>query len=57
MVGVLSFVMWSVFEIPVSLAASKSGAEEAVGAAVSTVTERTGDGSLTLPAGSTARAV
>src|SRR5207237_2867542 len=56
-VGVVLLVMLSVFEEPVSLAAARSGAVGAVGAAVSMVTERPPEAALVLPAASVALAV
>jgi hypothetical protein len=56
-VEVLSLVMLSVLELPVSLAAAKSGVEGALGAPVSIVTLKFDEAALTLPAASVAVAV
>lgn len=56
-VGVVSLVMLSVFELPLSLAALKSGVVGADGALVSTVTANTEDADEALPATSVAVAV
>ena len=56
-VGVVSLVMLSVEELPVSLAASRSATPGAAGFAVSMVTARTAEAALELPAASTAAAV
>jgi hypothetical protein len=53
-VGVLSVVVLSVLDAPVSEAAVKSGAEGTPGAAVSIVIERAADAGLVLPAASVA---
>ena len=56
-VGVVSFVRLSVLLVPVSLAATRSGAlEGAEGAVVSTVTVRACDNPLAVPPGVTNRA-
>src|SRR3972149_5517578 len=49
-VGVLSLVMSSLLEAPVSLPASRSGVEGALGTPVSTVTDRAAEAAETLPA-------
>ena len=56
-VGVVSLVMLSVSELPESLAVSRSGAEGAVGAVVSTVIVSATEAALVLPAVSVAVAV
>jgi len=56
-VGVLSFVMLSVFEIPVSVPSVMSGVEGAVGDDVSMVMAKAEDTVLVLPATSVAVAV
>ena len=53
-VGVLSLVMLSVLELPVSLEAAKSGVEGAEGALASTVTAKSLDAELVFPAASVA---
>src|SRR5438132_1247516 len=55
--GVVSLVMLSVFEVPLSLAAVRSGAEGAAGAVVSIVMLKALDAVDTLPAASVAVAV
>ena len=55
--GVVLLVTLSVLELPVSLAAAKSGVEGAVGAPVSIVTPKFDEALLTLPAASVAVAV
>ena len=52
MVGVVRLVMLSVLLLPKSDALAKSGALGAVGAVVSIVIDRTGEGALVLPAAS-----
>src|SRR5205085_504504 len=56
-VGVVLLVRLSVFELPVSLAAVRSGADGVLGAAVSIVMLRALEAVLVLPATSTAVAV
>src|SRR5919108_490970 len=56
-VGVVTLVRLSVLEVPLSLAAARSGADGAAGAAVSTVTLRAVEAAETLPAASVAVAV
>ena len=56
MVGVVTFVRLSVFDVPLSLAAARSGSEM-VGLVVSTVIDNAVEFALTLPAASVARAV
>ena len=53
-VGVVSFVRLSVFEVPVSLEASRSGADGAAGVLVSIVTPKAGEAAETLFTGSVA---
>ncbi len=56
-VGVVSLVMLSVLEEPVSLPASRSGVDGAAGAVVSTVRAKLLEAALWLPAASVALAV
>ena len=56
-VGVVTLVMLSVLDTPLSDAATRSGADGAAGATVSMVTDKAADAALTLPATSVALAV
>ena len=56
-VGLVTLVMLSVVDTPLSEAASRSGAEGAAGATVSMVTDKAPDAALRLPAASAALAV
>jgi hypothetical protein len=56
-VGVVLLVMLSVFDVPVSDAAARSGVEGADGAVVSTVIDKADDATDTFPAASVALAV
>ena len=56
-VGVVTLVMLSVLDVPLSDAATRSGRVGAAGAVVSMVTDKAADAALTLPAASVALAV
>src|SRR5947208_7112050 len=56
-VGVVTLVILSVGELPVSEAAIRSGADGGLGAVASIVTDRAADARLTFPATSVAAAV
>jgi hypothetical protein len=56
-VGVVTLVILSVLDAPLSDASARSGTDGAVGAVVSIVTDNTVDATLTLPATSAAVAV
>src|SRR5437588_4815005 len=56
-VGVVTLVTLSVLELPLSLAAARSGADGAAGALASAVTPRAAERALTVPAASVAVAV
>jgi hypothetical protein len=56
-VGLVTFVMSSVLDTPLSEAATRSGADGMAGARVSMVTDKAPDAALTVPAASAAVAV